>query len=292
MPITPMPTIGDALYQSSCKLRDAGVGSSSLEASLLLAHATGLDRLQLIVRTGESIDEAQWQAFQRLLDRRMGHEPLQYILGETEFMGLNFKVTPDVLIPRGDTEILVEALLDLEAEHSEARALTVADIGTGSGAIAVVLAKSWPRATVIATDLSTAALGVAKSNAEAHGVAGAIDFRQGDGLAPLTEPVDYMVSNPPYIDQADIAGLDPEVRDFEPHLALTPGADGLHWYRTFATEGKRHVKPGGYLAVEVGQGQADAVVAMLQEAGGWEEPAVLQDLARINRVVAARRMAE
>jgi len=156
-----VPTIGDALYQSSRQLLDAGIDTGSLEASLLLGRATGLDRLRLINRTAEPLGDSDWAQFQNLLERRLRREPLQYILGETEFMGLAFTVNPAVLIPRADTEILVEAILDLEEEQG-ARPLTVADVGTGSGAIAVVLAKSLPYLKVIATDISPEALEVAR----------------------------------------------------------------------------------------------------------------------------------
>ncbi|MFN7175023.1 MAG: peptide chain release factor N(5)-glutamine methyltransferase [Thermaurantiacus tibetensis] len=288
---TSLPTIGDALYQSSRQLLDAGIDSGSLEASLLLGRATGFDRLGLITRTGEALTEAHWEAFQALLDRRLKREPLQYILGETEFMGLRFAVDPAVLIPRSDTEILIEVILDMEEERGEPAPVTVADIGTGSGAIAVVLAQFLPYMRVVAVDLSAAALEVAKANAAAHEVLDRIDFRLGDGLGALDEPVDYLLSNPPYIEAAEVETLQPEVRDFEPRMALTPGADALHWYRAFAVDGARYVKPGGVLAVEVGAGQAEAVVALLEEAGHWEALAVHPDLGRIDRVVVARRKA-
>jgi release factor glutamine methyltransferase len=285
-----VPTIGDALYQSSRQLLDAGIDTGSLEASLLLGRATGLDRLRLINRTAEPLGDADWEEFQELLQRRLRREPLQYILGETEFMGLAFTVNPAVLIPRADTEILVESILDLEEERGS-QPITVADVGTGSGAIAVVLAKSLPYLKVIATDISPEALEVARANAEHHGVAAQIDFRLGDGLAPIQEPVHYLISNPPYVAAGDIDGLEPEVRDWEPRGALTPGEDPLRWYRLFAEDGARLVQPGGYLAVEVGMGQAPAVVAMLEALPAWEGVEVRQDLGKIERVVLARRKA-
>jgi release factor glutamine methyltransferase len=282
----PVPTIGDALYQSSRQLLDAGIDTGSLEASLLLGRATGLDRPGLINRTAEQVGEDHWDTFNELLKRRLKREPLQYILGETEFMGMPFDVCPSVLIPRADTEILVEAILDLEEERGNAP-ITLADIGTGSGAIAVVIAKSLPYVTVIATDLSSEALDVARANAEKSQVQ--IDFRLGDALEPLDGPVHYLVSNPPYIADHEIAGLEPEVRDYEPIVALTPGEDGLRWYRLFATEGAKYVLPGGYLAVEVGMGQADAVVELLAALPAWEPATVKEDLSGIPRVILARR---
>lgn len=287
-----MPTIGDALYQSSRKLLDAGIDTGSLEASLLLGRATGLDRLRLINRTAEELGEADWDQFQDLLERRLRREPLQYILGETEFMGLVFEVTPQVLIPRPDTEALVEAILDLEEELGDPETIRVADVGTGSGAIAVSLAKSLPYMKIVATDISPEAIAVARLNAERHEVLGQIEFRQGDGLAALDGQFRYLVSNPPYIAEVDLPGLEPEVRDYEPIAALTPGEDPLRWYRTFANEGAAFVEPGGWLAVEVGAGQATAVGELIEASGHWEELVVKHDLGRIERVVMARRRAQ
>ncbi|MEB3223660.1 MAG: peptide chain release factor N(5)-glutamine methyltransferase [Candidatus Sericytochromatia bacterium] len=286
-----MPTIGDALYQSSRQLLDAGVDTGSLEASLLLGRATGLDRLRLINRTADELPPQDWEAFQTLLARRLRREPLQYILGETEFLGLAFDVTPAVLIPRPDTETLVEAILDLEEERGAPTPITAADIGTGSGAIAVSLAKSLPYTRLVATDISPEALAVARSNAARHDVASQIDFRQGDGLAALDRPVRYLISNPPYIAEGEMAGLEPEVRDYEPIAALTPGPDPLRWYRLFAKEGAAWVEPDGWLALEVGAGQAEDVVALLAASGAWAPPVVKHDLAGISRVVLARRLA-
>lgn len=287
-----MPTIGDALIQSSRKLLDAGIDTGSLEASLLLGRATGLDRLRLINRTAEELGAADWDQFQGLLERRLLREPLQYILGETEFMGLVFEVTPQVLIPRPDTEALVEAILDLEEEKGDTEVIRVADVGTGSGAIAISLAKSLPYMQVLATDISPEAIAVAQMNAARHEVTDQITFRQGDGLAALEGRFHYLVSNPPYIAEADLPGLEPEVRDYEPIAALTPGLDPLRWYRTFATEGAAFVEPGGWLAVEVGAGQAEDVSALLEAAGHWEHLVVKHDLGRIDRVVMAQRRVE
>ena len=287
-----MPTIGDALYQSSRKLLDAGIDTGSLEASLLLGRATGLDRLRLINRTADELGDADWSEFQDLLARRLRREPLQYILGETEFMGLVFEVTPQVLIPRPDTECLVEAILDMEEERGESGPIRVADVGTGSGAIAISLAKSLPYMSVLATDISPEAIAVARLNADRHEAMDQIAFRQGDGLAALDGTFHYLVSNPPYIAEGDLPGLEPEVRDYEPIAALTPGADPLRWYRTFANEGAAYVVPGGWLAVEVGAGQAEAVGALLVASGHWEDELVVKhDLGRIDRVVMARRRA-
>ncbi|MEB3196863.1 MAG: peptide chain release factor N(5)-glutamine methyltransferase [Candidatus Sericytochromatia bacterium] len=285
-----MPTIGDALYQSSRQLLDAGIDTGSLEASLLLGRATGLDRLRLINRTAEELEEPAWRCFQGLLARRLQREPLQYILGETEFLGLNFLVSPAVLIPRPDTETLVESILDLEEEGGSSLPVLAADIGTGSGAIAISLAKSLPYMRVIASDISSEAIAVARENASRLDAAEQIEFRHGDGLSVLREPVRYLISNPPYIAEADIPGLEPEVRDHEPIAALTPGEDALRWYRVFAREGATYVEPGGWLAVEVGAGQAVQVVAEVEASGFWGPAVVRADLSGIERVVLAQRL--
>lgn len=285
-----LKTIGDVLYESSRQLLAAGVDTGSLEASLLLGHATGTDRLGLITRTGDTLSAEQMREFDGLMARRLKREPLQYILGETEFMGLKFTVSPAVLVPRPDTETLVEAVLDLEETRNSPEPITVADIGTGSGAIAVSLAKSLPYLKVIGVDISPEAIAIAAGNAERLGVSEQVTFRLGDMLEALDGPVRYLISNPPYIADSEMAGLEPEVRDYEPHLALTPGADALHFYRLFAKEGARFVEPGGYMVLEVGAGQSRDVAALLEaRPEEWEAPTFVEDLGRIERVVMARR---
>lgn len=287
-----MPTIGDALMSAARELLDAGIATGSLEASMLLGKATGFDRLGLITRTGEDLPESEATQFRSLLERRLKREPLQYIVGEEGFMGLNLEVNPSVLIPRPDTEILVEAVLDLEEDLPAREGILAADVGTGSGAIAIALAKSLPYMSITALDTSAEALAVAKRNADRHEVQSQIEWILGDGLEALGHAVHYLVANPPYIPEADLPGLEPEVRDHEPHLALSPGADGLAFYRRLCgAEGQQKVLAGGWLALEVGQGQAEAVVALLKDQGGWEEPVVLEDFGRIKRVVMARRLA-
>lgn len=292
-----IPTIGDALREGSRCLRDVGLPSAGLEVALLLGMATGLDRLGLHTRTATPLSSEQAFAFRALLERRMRREPLQYITGHQEFMGLDFEVTPAVLIPRADTETLVETVLDAEEERGMSRseppdAVWLADVGTGSGAIAVTLASYLPYLRVLAVDLSEEALAVARRNAEAHGVADRITFLHGDGLAPL-EPyqgqLSYLVSNPPYIHEEEILALEPEVRDWEPRMALTPGGDPLHWYRLFARRGADYLTSDGMLVLEVGMGQAPEVVALLSEAGAWRPAEVRSDLGDIERVLFARR---
>lgn len=284
-------TIEEALRLGSAHLREIGIGSGNIEAAMLLSMVTGLDRLSLINFMARSLSPSEYSSFMGLMQRRSKREPLQHLTGRVEFMGLEFEVNADVLIPRPDTEILVEHLLDAEEEQGAREGLTIADVGTGSGAIAVSLASYLRYAHLIATELSEPAAAVARANMERHGVGNRMEIRIGDGLETLEGlegKLDYLVSNPPYIPEKEMPGLDPEVRDYEPHMALTPGSDDLHWYRRLATEGARFLKHGGVLAVEVGMGQAPAVRELLEAAGRWEDIQSSNDLGGIERVVSAR----
>ncbi|HEY9898209.1 MAG TPA: peptide chain release factor N(5)-glutamine methyltransferase [Pantanalinema sp.] len=286
------PTIGDALHRGSAHLREAGVGTGNIEAALLLSMATGLDRLGLINHMSRELSAGELAEFEALINRRSTREPLQHITGKTEFMGLEFEVSPAVLVPRPDTEILVEAVLDLEEAEGAREGVLIADVGTGSGAIAVSLASYLKYARVVAVELSSEAALVAEANIARHQVGDRVELVLGDGLGPLKAhagAITYLVSNPPYIPQEDIPGLEPEVRDFEPRMALTPpGDDPLVWYRRFAAEAGALLAPDGVLAVEVGIHQAQPVKALL-EAHGWQDLSVRSDLGGIERVVVARR---
>ena len=285
-------TIGDALQKGSAHLREVGIGSGNIEAALLLSMVTGLDRLRLLTYMSRELSPGEHDEFVTLIDRRTSREPLQYITGTTQFMGLDFEVSPAVLIPRPDTEILVEAVLDTEEVAGAREGVLIADVGTGSGAIAVSLASYLQYARVIATDISPSALAVARRNVETHGVADRVELLQGDGLNPLAAykgGITHLVSNPPYIPSTDIPGLDPEVRDYEPRSALTPGEDGLAWYRMFESQGPDWVQSGGWLSVEVGMGQAESVAELLRADGRWESVALRRDLSGIDRVVQAKR---
>lgn len=290
--LTDTPTIGDALHRGSAHLRDAGVGSGNIEAALLLSMATGLDRLGLINYMSRELSAAELAQFEALINRRSTREPLQHITGRTEFMGLEFEVSPAVLVPRPDTEILVEAVLDLEEGEGSREDVLIADMGTGSGAIAVSLASYLKYARVIAVELSPEAAAIARGNIARHAVGDRVELVLGDGLAPLQAfagKLSYLVSNPPYIPGEDIAGLEPEVKDFEPRMALTPpGDDPLVWYKRFAAEAGALLKPDGILAVEVGIHQAQPVKELL-EAKGWQDLSIHSDLGGIERVILARR---
>ncbi len=261
-----------------------GVENARLEAEWLLCAATGLDRVGLYLNYDRPLSDAELAAYRAMVGRRARREPLQHILGTQEFCGLEFEVTPDVLIPRHDTETLVsEALTRLP----EAR--TVLDIGTGSGCIAVTLASRLPGATVAAIDISEAALAVARRNGLKHGVN--VEFLAGSLLEPVAgRRFALIVSNPPYIPSADIAGLEPEVRDYEPLGALDGGKDGLDAYRSLIPAALACLDRGGWLMVEVGIGQAAAVVALFTTSG-FAEIFTARDPGGIERVVGGVRVA-
>lgn len=259
-----------------------GIESGRRDAELLLGRVLGLDRVGLYLQFDRPLDEDERSRFRQLLERRAAREPLQYILGKTEFWSREFAVSPAVLIPRADTEVLVEEAL---ARRGEAR--TALDIGTGSGVIAVALALEVSALAVTAIDLSAAALEVAAQNAASHGVKERIRFRE-ESLAEVRGTFDLVVSNPPYIAEAELAALMPEVRDHEPRLALAAGVDGLDAYRLLAARAAELLAPGGWLLVEVGLGQAQAV-AELWRGAGLNQIFCRDDYAGIPRVVGGRR---
>lgn len=261
-----------------------GIDSPRLDAELLLADTLGLDRVGLYLNFERPLSADELAAFRERVKRRAAREPLAYILGKTEFWSLPLKVSPDVLIPRPDTELLVE-----EALPRLIGAVRVLDVGTGSGALAIALAHERPGCTVTAVDLSPAALAVAAENARSNGVAERVEFICADLAALPAGPFELVVANPPYIPGGELATLMPEVRDFEPHLALNGGGDGLDAYRALARQAGAVLAPGGWLLVEVGIGQAPAVRQLFIEAG-LSEVFVSQDLAGIERVVGGRRL--
>ena len=264
-------------------LATKGVENARLEAEWLLCAATGLDRVGLYLNFEKPLNDIELSAFRAMVARRGRREPLQHILGSQEFYGLDFEVTPEVLIPRHDTELLVS-----EAIVRKPGAQAVLDIGTGSGCIAVALALKLPVAAVTATDISENALVVARRNAGRH--AAGIEFLAGSLFTPLAgRRFDLIVSNPPYIPTAEIAGLEPEVRDFDPPVALDGGADGLEIYRTIVPAALEHLNPAGWLLVEVGIGQANHVSQLFLDAGGYRQPFKTLEPGGIERVVGAQR---
>lgn len=256
---------------------------------MLLGRATGLARLELILNTARAITPEEWTLYDRLLSRREAREPFQYLVGSQEFMSLDFVVDAAVLIPRPETEILVEAVLDLvEDAGTRTQGPCVLDVGTGSGAILVTLANYIRTLEGTGIDCSSDALERARGNADRLGVAERLDFVLGDLLEPVRaggQVFDYVVANLPYIPSVEIEGLEPEVRDHEPRLALDGGFDGLALIRRLVAEVEQVLRPGGWLALEVMAGQAPRVMDLLE---GWAAVQVRHDLAGIERVVLAR----
>jgi len=254
------------------------------DAELLLLRLLDRDRTFLLTHPDFLLTLEQAAQYAAWLRRRAAHEPIQYILGEQEFFGLNFFVTKDVLIPRPETEHLVEALL---ARMPHDRPLRIADIGTGSGAIAVALAQALPQAQVTALDISTAALEIAKRNAEAHHVANRMRFLASDLLGAVSnESFDAIVSNPPYIADSDCPSLEPQVREYEPAGALFSGPSGLEAYQRLIPQAHTALKPKGWLLMEIGQGQRDALAQLLSV---WTSVSFIDDLQGIPRVACAQR---
>lgn len=260
-----------------------GVENSRLESEWLLCAATGLDRVGLYLHYDKPLSESELADYRAMVTRRAKREPLQHILGSQEFCGLDFEVTADVLIPRHDTEVLVSQAVSLMPDAS-----SLLDIGTGSGCIAVSLAVRYPEAAITATDISPAALAVARRNVEKHQVS--VELLLGSLFEPVVDrQFDLIVSNPPYIPTDVIAGLDPEVSDFDPLGALDGGVDGLDIYRKLIPAAYSHLHQSGWLLLEVGQGQAADVVKIFNETGAYAEPRTAVDLNGIERVVAGQR---
>lgn len=259
---------------------EKGIDTPRLDAELLLAHVLDLDRVGLYLNFERPLHAVELDAIRPLVKRRGQREPLQYLLGQTEFWSLPFEVTPDVLIPRADTEVLVEEALS----RADAEAGDLLDVGTGSGVIAVSFASELSEWQVTALDISPDALKVARRNAEKNGVAGQLQFLHADLASLPQRQYDLIVSNPPYIAQAEWDELMPEVRCFEPEAALLAEEEGLACYRQLAEQAKDRLKPGGWLLVEVGYRQAVAV-RQLFVAAGLQDVFVRDDYAGQPRVV-------
>lgn len=280
--------MGETLVSAWGKGRDAlkaaGVDSPVLDARVLLEQAAGVARTTIVTDPHRPVSEPAWAAYEALIARRSAREPVSHILGRKAFWTLEFAVSSAVLAPRPETEFVVEAVI---AETRSDRPLTVLDFGSGSGAILLSVLAMRPLAMGLGVDVSPEAVAVAEANASALGLGERARFQVGSWDEGLGGQFDVIVSNPPYIPSGDIAGLDPEVRDYEPHLALDGGADGLEPYRALAPAIKRLLAPGGVAALEFGLGQADAV-ADLMRAANLEPTRLVQDLGARSRVWVVR----
>jgi len=274
-------SIRSAITEGARALADAGVSEARKEATSLMRHTLDSDHTFVIAHAEEELDELRLQTFRSLIARRAQREPLQYLIGYQEFYNLDFEVTPDVLIPRAETEIIVEAALDL---CRNARTPFIADIGTGSGCIVISLLHELRDARAIATDLSLGALRVAQRNAKRHKVIDRLILVEADGFAPAGEDHEFslIVSNPPYVTENEFAVLQPEVRDYEPRAALVSGEDGLAHIRMLLRAAPPHLQCGGYFIFEIGFGQGDAVARLIDQEQ-WSVIEVRKDLQNIPR---------
>lgn len=303
-------TVGAALSDATACLRAAGVETARLDAEVLLADLLGVERWRLVADASGEMAGATAEAFAERMRRREAREPVAYILGRKEFWSLEFAVTPDVLIPRPETECLVEAALRRLSARTDARglrtekrrpnsvlspqssSLVVVDVGTGPGTILLSVACEVEGPRYIGTDMSAAALRLARKNAEAFGLASRVEWFQGDLLAPLEAlglegRVDLLLANPPYVSGADIDRLAPEIRRYEPALALCGGPDGLDVIRRLVAEAPRWLVPGGVLLFEFGDGQASDCLALLRASRAFEAGQIVRDLGGWPRAVIA-----
>jgi release factor glutamine methyltransferase len=282
-------TVLEALNWSTHFLQDHQVDNPRLNAELLLAQSMGVRREELYIRLHSQIKEGEKESLEAFVQRRVSGEPLQYILGHREFWSFDVKVDSQVLIPRPETELLVEqALSILESTHFSKTPL-VLELGTGSGAIAISLAKEVKDIFVVATDISREALGLAEQNALRADVGRKIAFMHGDLFNALQSgigkgPFDVIVSNPPYVPRPDIVSLAKEVRH-EPRIALDGGEDGLDFHRRIISQAPAYLRAGGWLLLEMGQGQGARVSALIQEKADFLRPEILSDLSGMERVV-------
>jgi len=302
-------TVLEAIQKSADFLGKKGVDSPRLQTELLLAHLLKMPRMKLYLNFERALTTAETDALREFIKRRGQREPLQHITGSTSFCGLDIAVNRQALIPRPETELLAEAgwqFLNklsegrvarvpnsngkLEFRDSQSSSLRALDFGTGTGCIAIALAVKCPETKITATDVSVDTLALARENAARNHVAGRIEFLLGDGLAaiPVEAGYDLIISNPPYIPSAEIATLQPEVRDFDPPMALDGGGDGLDFYRLFSVQAKPFLKPEGKLMLEFGDGQAGAIQRIF-EAEKWIVEAVKEDYSHRARVLIVRR---
>ena len=281
-------TVLEVIQRSADFLARKGVESPRLQVELLLAHVLQMPRMKLYLNFDRALGEPELETLRTLIKRRAEREPLQHIVGSTSFCGFEIAVNRDVLVPRPETELLAEQAWGFLSTLGGA-APTVLDLGTGSGCLAIAIALKSPHATVHTVDISEAALAVARANALRLGAGERVLFHTGDGFSVIDPGIAFhlIVSNPPYIPSDEIATLQPEVRDFDPRLALDGGVDGLDFYRRLAVEARSRLKPAGKLMVEFGDGQHGDVSALFTNAG-WTVEMVVKDYTGRERILIAR----
>ncbi|MFH1484496.1 MAG: peptide chain release factor N(5)-glutamine methyltransferase [Chloroflexota bacterium] len=277
-------TLREALRQARETLTRNNIDDAHLEAELLLRHVLGLTRAKFFARLTEELPLDRQSSFLQIMGRRLNHEPTAYITGHKEFFGLDFHVDRRVLIPRPETELMVEKALEF-ARTRFSESCLVADIGTGSGAVAVSLAVHLSQATIFATDVSNDALEVAALNCRRHGVESRVKLLPGDTVSPLPEPVHIMTANLPYVTDGDLAELAPEVRCWEPLQALAGGRDGLDTTRDFLSKASHHIRPDGVILMEMNPEQREALGEIAQHNFARARMEVARDLAGLDRLL-------
>ncbi|MCX8044150.1 MAG: peptide chain release factor N(5)-glutamine methyltransferase [Desulfobacterota bacterium] len=287
----PQLSIADLLHYATQQFAACGIESARLDAELLLAHVLGTDRLHLYREPQQTLTQEQYAHFYELVNRREQREPIAYIIGEKEFWSLPIAVDRHVLIPRPETELLVEtALSRVKPLDDQGCRVRILELGTGSGAVAIALAKETTHAVIIAADRSIAALRVAQKNILRHGYSRRVHLMCGDWLCPCAEkPLFYMiVVNPPYIPTCEIDTLAPEIKNYEPRVALDGGADGLDFYRSWIPVLPRLLLPGGWVIVEMGQGQASRIIEMYRQSHHYAKLSTIKDYASCERILIAQ----
>ncbi len=282
-------TVQAALRHGTQLLTLAGSDEASLEAELLLAHSLGLDRVRLYQRLHDPIPPERESAYLSLLERRTtAHEPTAYLLGHKEFYGLDFRITPAALIPRPETEVLVDLVVAVAEERFASVPFLLVDVGVGAGVIAVTIVRKLPQVQVIATDMSAEALRLAQHNAESHGLDHRIRFLQGDLLKPLQARAEIITANLPYVPTAALAHQPPEIREHEPSEALDGGPDGLRLIGRLLQEAPPHLKAGGALYAEIGDEQGATALALAREVFPEATIEIKPDLSGLDRVLSIR----
>jgi release factor glutamine methyltransferase len=287
----------EALNWATQYLRDHRIEKPRLNAELLLAHAVTVSREGLYIHLRDPLGEEQERVLEELVKRRVSGEPLQYILGHQEFWSIDLNVGPGVLIPRPETEVLVEEALSILSANPFGESPSVLELGTGTGAVSIALAREAGALFLFATDVSSEALIVARRNAREAGVSERIAFVQGDLFSPFRlldgrGPFDLVLSNPPYVGRSEMAGLAREVKDFEPTVALDGGEDGFVFHHAIVSQSPGYLRRGGWLLLEVGGGQAERVSEMMERNGAFDSVGRVQDLSGIERVVKGRKRIE
>ena len=288
-------TVLEILNWSTNHLKNHQIENDRLNAELLLARSLNLSREGLYGNLHSQLKEGEKETLEKMIQRRISGEPLQYILEHQEFWSIDFKVDPRVSIPRPETELLVEQSLLILSRNSLRGIPSVLEIGTGSGAIAIALAKEVKNIFLVATDISRDALVLAKENAKTAGVQHQIEFVNGDLFGPLRpskgrKRFGLILSNPPYIVRPEIGSLAKEVRDYEPTIALDGGEDGLEFYRRIISGAPFYLREGGWLLLEIGWGQSEKIAEQIKRSGVFLKPQILPDLSGIERVVKAQRI--